>query len=56
MISGAVIGLEQTLINVPEDIDVVELCVNVSFPAIDCPITFPFNIRLVTYDGTAGII
>lgn len=51
---GAVIGLEQTLFNVSENIDAVELCVNISFPRIDCPITFPFNISLVTQDGTAG--
>ena len=32
----------------------VELCANVSFPVIDCPIKFPFEVQLSTCDGTAS--
>ena len=52
----AVVGLEQTLYMVSEDVGLVELCVNVSFPIIECPIAFPFQVNLTTYSGTAGIM
>ena len=42
---GAVVGLEQTFFSVSEDVGVVELCANVSFPVIDCPIKFPFEVN-----------
>ena len=32
----------------------VELCVNVSSPIIECPITFPFQVSLTTRGRTAG--
>ena len=52
---GAVVGLEQTVIRViEEETGGVKLCVNVTFPIIDCPIEFPFEVRLSTSDGTAG--
>ena len=47
-------GLEQTSFQVMENVGAVELCVNVSFPTIDCPIAFPFDVILSTADGTAG--
>ena len=47
-------GLEQTVIRViEEETGGVELCVNVTSPVIDCPIEFPFELRLSTSDGTA---
>ena len=52
--AGAVVGLEQTFFRVSEDVGVVELCANVSFPDITCPIEFPFEVVLATADGTAG--
>ena len=52
--TGAVVGLEQTFFRVTESVGVVELCVTVSFPTIDCPITFPFDVILSTDEGTAG--
>ena len=48
-------GLERTLYNVSEGVDVVELCAVVYEPNITCPIEFPFNVSLSTADGTAGI-
>ena len=47
-------GLERTSFLVMENVGVVEVCVNVSFPVIDCPIAFPFDVVLSTDDGTAG--
>ena len=53
---GAVVGLEQTFFRVSEGVGVVELCANVSFPVIDCPIAFPFDVQLSTFNGTAGTV
>ena len=39
---------------IEENVDVVELCVNVSSPVIDCPIDFPFEVRLSTLGQTAS--
>ena len=48
-------GLERTIFNVQEDVGVVELCAIVYKPSgIDCPIDFPFDVRLSTRDDTAG--
>ena len=49
------VGLERTLYNVSEGVGVVELCAVVYEPNITCPIQFPFEVRLSTADGTAGI-
>ena len=53
MYPGAVVGLEQTFFRMSEGVGVVELCVNVSFPVVECPIKFPFEVNLSTRDGTA---
>ena len=53
---GAVIGLEQTFYNVSESEGLVELCVIVRSPFIECPITLSFSVILSTTDGSAGII
>ena len=55
-IVGATVGLERTFFRVSEDVGVVELCANVSFPVIDCPIAFPFDVQLSTFDGSAGTV
>ena len=47
-------GLEKTFYNVTEDVGVVEVCAVVYSPTIDCPIAFPFDVRLLTRDGSAG--
>ncbi|CAI8022403.1 hypothetical protein GBAR_LOCUS13163 [Geodia barretti] len=49
----AVVGLEQTFFSVSEDVAYVELCAIVLFPDITCPIEFPFEIGVLTADGTA---
>ena len=46
--------LEQIFYAVREHVGLVELCVNVFSPNIDCPITFPFQVVFSTRDGTAG--
>ena len=50
----AVVGLEVTFYQVSEDVGVVEVCSLVYSPTIDCPIEFPFDVRLSTRDGSAG--
>ena len=52
----AVVGLERTFYRVIESVGVVEVCANVYSPIIDCPIAFPFDVRLSTSDGSAGDI
>ena len=52
--SEAVVGLEQTIFTVQEDVGVVELCAIVYEPNCKCPIAFPFNVSLSTWDDTAG--
>ena len=47
-------GLEWTLYPVSEDAGVVEVCAIVYSPIIECPIEFPFDVRLSTMDGSAG--
>ena len=49
-----VVGLERTFYQVSEDVGVVEVCAIVYSPTIDCPIEFPFDVRLSTRDGSAG--
>ena len=56
ILTGAVVGLESILFHVSEGVGVVLLCANISFPAIDCPIAFPFEVQLSTRDGSAGTV
>ena len=48
------VGLERTFYQVSEDVGVVEVCAIVYSPEIDCPIAFPFDVRLRTLNGSAG--
>lgn len=48
------IGLESSQITAPETVGEVQICAIVFTPSIACPIQFPFNISLVTENGTAG--
>ena len=43
-----------TFFSVMEAVGYVEFCASVSFPEITCPIDFPFEVGLLTADGTAG--
>ena len=52
----ALVGLERTIFTVSEYVGIVELCVRVFEPDIECPIQFPFVIDISTADGTTGII
>ena len=48
------IGLERTAYTMSSTAETVEVCLNVSRPAISCPITFPFDIffNLITSAGS----
>ena len=50
----ALVGLERTIFTVSEDVGVVEVCAVIYHPHIDCPIQFPFQVKLTIADGTAG--
>ena len=53
----AVVGLEETVYNVSEGVGAVELCAVVFIPTIDedCPISFQFEVNLLSNNGSAGI-
>ena len=46
--------LVQTHFIVAQDPSEIVVCARVSFPAIDCPIAFPFKVKLTYSDRTAG--
>ena len=50
----AVVGLEETFYQVSETDGVVEVCVVIYEPDIVCPIEFPFDVSLSTFDESAG--
>ena len=50
----AVVGLEKTVQEASEEDGVVEVCVRVLSPDIECPIQFPFSVILSFKDGSAG--
>lgn len=54
--SGAEVGLEEVVHGVSESLGAVLLCAVVSFPLIECPIEFPFNLSFSTCDRLAGKI
>ena len=56
LVTDAVVGLEMTFYEVPEDVGVVKVCAIVYSPNgnIECPIEFPFEVFLSTTEGSAG--
>ena len=48
------VGLERTFYQVSESVGVVEVCAIVYSPVIECPIQWPFDVQLTTFDGSAG--
>ena len=50
----AEVGLERTFYQVTENVGMVEVCAVVYSPVIECPIQFPFQVRLKTNDGSAS--
>ena len=54
--SEAVVGLENTFYEVSEGVGLVEVCAIVNSPSIDCPIPFPFNVKISVINNTAGIV
>ena len=51
----AVVGLDRTFYEVPDDVGVVTMCAIIYIPDIICPIQFAFNVTLSTSDESAGI-
>ena len=52
--AAAIVGLERMYYEVEEDGGVVEVCVIVSFPDIECPIQFHFSVSITTNHVTTG--
>ena len=57
-IIAVTVGLSQTNYYVDEDEDSgkVTVCAEVMEPKIDCPVSFPFYVKIQTHHDTAGII
>ena len=53
-LTGATVRLEQTHFIVARDVSEIVVCARISFPDIDCPIVFPFEVKLTYSDRTAG--
>ena len=53
--TGAVVSLEQTLYRVDGGLDVIQVCANISFPPINCPVKFPFEVGLATVYQSASM-
>ena len=47
-------GLQRTFHQVNETDDVVEVCLSVTRPNIGCPVTYPFDVLLITVADSAG--
>ena len=47
-------GLQRTFYTVDEDDGVVEVCLSVTRPNIGCPVTYPFDVLLITVADRAG--
>ena len=52
--AASLVGLDRTLYNVSEQMGMVEVCAIIYSPVIDCPIAFPFDVRLSSTNGSAG--
>ena len=50
----AVVGLQRTFYQEDEDDGVVEVCLSVIRPNIGCPVTYPFDVLLITVADSAG--
>ena len=50
----AVVHLKDTVYRVREDEGVVQVCIVVTKPNVECPVTFPFDIHFYTSDDSAG--
>ena len=47
-------GLQRTFHQVNETDGVVEVCLSVTRPNIGCPVTYPFDVLLITVADSAG--
>ena len=49
------VGFERTVADVEEDLGMVQVCVSIFTPIVECPVAFPFELIITTSDGNAGI-
>ena len=50
----AVVGFEMSAVTVSEDQGMLQVCVKIFSPDIDCQVVFPFDLIVTASDGTAG--
>ena len=48
------VSLKTTFFLASEDVGMVEVCVIINCPRLECSIAFPFDVRISTADETAG--
>ena len=50
----AVIGFKRSRVAVQEDEGMVQVCVEIFSPDIECPVVFPIELIITASDGSAG--
>ena len=50
------VGLEKQLFKAHEEDELVEVCVVVDSPSIECPVKYSFNVSIWTEDKEAGTL
>ena len=50
----AVVGIEKPTYTTDEDDEEFKICVNVTSPAVPCPVIFPFDLRFIGVPETAS--
>ena len=56
MFIAVIVGLNKTSYYVDEETGIVTVCAEVMEPKIDCPVGFPFNVKIQNFDNSSGII
>ena len=56
MFIAVIVGLNKTSYYVDEETGIVTVCAEVMEHKIDCPVGFPFNVKIQTFDDSSGII
>ena len=54
ILTEAVVGFKRSRVTVQEDVGMVQLCVEIFSPDIECPVLLPFELIVTATNGTAG--
>ena len=50
------VGFERTVTGVGEEQGMVQVCLRIFSPNVDCPVAFPFELIMRTRDESAGTL